>query len=204
MRKLIFILNALLAALTLVACNSGTPTKTVQAPKPAEYLSGRSAFQKLYVAAHSVAADVEPYRMESRYTKGAGEGKSGMWRADFASPSKKLSKTFSWSGLTGPDAPQRGVSNGSDDTYNPGNSTTRIFDPQFLKVDTDEAFKVAQQHGGAKLTGADPDQPVFYMLEFDARKNQLIWHVIYGSSQFDAKLTVMVDATSGVFLREEK
>jgi hypothetical protein len=207
MRKLTLFLSTLLAAaLTLTACNSSAPPKTAPAPKPAEYLSGREAFQMLYMAAHSVAADVEPYRMESRYTKGspADDGKSGLWRADFASPSKKLSKTFSWSGLAGPDAPERGVSHGADDTYNPSNTSTHIFQPQFLKVDSDEALKVAQQHGGAKLTGADPGQPIFYMLDFDARKNQLIWHVIYGSSQYDAKLTVSVDATTGGFLREEK
>jgi hypothetical protein len=190
----------------LSACNSSAPPKTAKQPKPAEYLSGREAFQMLYMAAHSIGADVEPYRMESRYTKDSptSEGKSGLWRADFASSSKKLSKTFSWSGLAGPDAPERGVSHGSDDTYNPGNSATHVFAPQFLKVDSDQALKVAQQHGGAKLTAADPGQPISYMLDFDARKNQLIWHVIYGSSQFDAKLTVFVDATTGEFLREEK
>lgn len=207
MRRLNLFLNTLLAAtFALSACNSSAPPKTVKQPKPAEYLSGREAFQTLYMAAHSVAADVEPYRMESRYTKGSptAEGKSGLWRADFASPSKKLSKTFSWSGLAGPDAPERGVSHGADDTYNPGNSTTHIFATQFLKVDSDEALKVAQKHGGAKLTAADPSQPIFYMLDFDARKNQLVWHVIYGASQYDAKLTVSVDATTGEFLREEK
>jgi hypothetical protein len=207
MRKLNFFLNALLAAtLTLSACNSSAPPKTVMQPKPAEYLSGREAFQTLYSAAHSIAADVEPYRMESRYTKDspASDGKSALWRADFASPSKKLSKTFSWSGLAGPDAPERGVSHGADDTFNPGNSTTQIFTPQFLKVDSDQALEVAQKHGGAKLTGADPGQPIFYMLDFNARKNQLIWHVIYGTNQFDAKLTVFVDATTGEFLRDEK
>jgi len=207
MRKLTFFLYILLAAmLTLTSCNSGSPTKAAPAPKPAEFLSGREVFQKLYVSAHAVAGDVKPYRMESRYTKDspAIEGKSGLWRADFASPSKKLSKTFTWSGLAGPDAPERGVSNGADDTYNPGNSTTQIFETQFLKIDSDEAFKVAQQHGGEKLMKADPGQPVFYTLEFEARSNQLVWHVIYGASRYDAKLDVSVDATSGSFLREEK
>jgi hypothetical protein len=144
--------------------------------------------------------------MESRYTKGspASEGKSGLWRADFASPSKKLSKTFSWSGLVGPDAPERGISHGSDDTYNPGNTATHIFDTRFLKIDSDQAFKVAQQHGGEKLTHADSNQPIFYILDFDAQQNQLIWHVIYGSSQYDAKLNVLVDASNGRFLRAEK
>lgn len=207
MRKLIFLLNPLLAAtLAITGCNSSAPPKAAKVQKPPQYLSGREAFQELYISAHAVAGDVKPYRMESRYTKGspAREGKSGLWRADFASPSKKLSKTFSWSGLAGPDVPERGVSHGADDTYNPGNTTTHIFDTQFLKVDTDQAFKVAQQHGGENLTKADPDQPIFYTLDFNARQNQLIWHVVYGSSQFEAKLNVMVDATDGQFLRAEK
>lgn len=207
MRKLTFFLSTLLAAmLVLIACNSAAPPKAAPTPKPAEYISGRAAFQKLYVSAHAVAGDVKPYRMESRYTKDspASEGRSGIWRADFASPSKKLSKTFTWSGLAGPDAPERGVSHGADDTYNPGNTTTQIFETQFLKIDSDDAFKVAQEHGGEKLTKADPGQPVFYTLEFDSRKNQLVWHVVYGSNRYDAKLDVSVDATSGSFLREEK
>jgi hypothetical protein len=206
MRKLICFVTPLLAAVLLTACNSTAPPKTVKTQLPPEYLSGREAFQKLFVSAHAVAGDVMPYRLESRYTKGspAYEGKSGLWRGDFASPTKKLSKTFSWSGLAGPDTPERGVSHGADDTYNPGNTTTHIFDTQFLKVDTDEAFKIAQKHGGEKLTSADPNQPVFYTLDFDARQNQLIWHVIYGSSQYDAKLNVLVDATTGHFLHVEK
>jgi hypothetical protein len=199
--------NALFAGiLTLTACNSNPAPAVPKVQKPPEYLSGREAFQELFISAHAVAGDVKPYRMVSSYTKGspAMEGKAGLWRADFASPSKKLSKTFSWSGLSGPSAPERGVSHGADDTYNPGNTTTHIFDTQFLKIDTDEAFKIAQQHGGEKLTRANPNQPVFYTLDFDPRQNQLIWHVVYGENQFDAKLNVLVDATSGLFLHEEK
>lgn len=42
------------------------------------------------------------------------------------------------------------------------------------------------------------------MLDWDARQSQLIWHVIYGSSQDDAKLRIAVNATTGEFLRVEK
>lgn len=207
MSKSTFFPAALLAAtLALISCTSAPAPKAAKIQKPSEYLSGRAAFQELYVSAHAVAGDVQPYRMQSRYTKGspANEGKSGLWRADFASASKKLSKTFTWSGLAGPDAPERGVSHGADDTYNPGNTTTHVFDTRFLKVDSDEAFKVAQQHGGEKLTRADPNQPIFYTLDFDPRHNELIWHVIYGSSPHEAKLNVLVDATTGQFLHLEK
>jgi len=45
---------------------------------------------------------------------------------------------------------------------------------------------------------------VMFVLDWDATKNQLIWHVIYGDKPTDAKLRIAVDATSGSFLRMEK
>ena len=96
MRKLTLVHAAMFSAmLALAACNSAAPSKPAPAPKPAEYLTGREAFQKLYVSAHAVAGDVKPYRMESRYTKGspASEGQSGLWRADFARGSSYFEST---------------------------------------------------------------------------------------------------------------
>jgi hypothetical protein len=43
---------------------------------------------------------------------------------------------------------------------------------------------------------------VGYLLDFDGQSNQLRWHVIYGSDSI-GKLTVLVDASSGAFLRKE-
>ncbi len=59
-------------------------------------------------------------------------------------------------------------------------------------------------NGGQKLTAKDPKQPVFFVLDWDGTKNQLVWHVIYGDSQDDAKLRIAVNATTGDFLRVEK
>jgi hypothetical protein len=61
---------------------------------------------------------------------------------------------------------------------------------------------VAQEHGGKKLLEKDPKVNVGYLLDFDAQASQLRWHVIYGSDSI-GKLTVLVDASSGVFLRKE-
>jgi hypothetical protein len=41
------------------------------------------------------------------------------------------------------------------------------------------------------------------MLDWDVQANQLRWHVIYGGSESTGKLTVLVDASSGEFLRKE-
>jgi hypothetical protein len=79
----------------------------------------------------------------------------------------------------------------------------QTWDLNFLKVDTDKAFEVALQHGGKELMDKDPQQPVLYLLDFDSGAGQLRWHVIYGDTESTAKLTVLVDASTGQFLRKE-
>jgi hypothetical protein len=204
MRKL---LMAMLSLALLAGCSS-EPTKPEEKPQPKapEYVTGRTAFQKLYVAARGWQRDAQPYRVESQITtdsKGK-EGKSGVWRAFFASPAQRGAKPYVWSGTDAADAPSRGINPGTEDTYSPTNSSTQIFDIAFLKVDSDKAFEVAQMHGGDKLLEKSPDTPVLYLLDWSGLTNELIWHVIYGANRDQAKLKVAVDASSGDFMRVEK
>jgi len=205
---------ACLVLLLLAACSSGTKTGSSTesrpaaeaTPKQAEYATGRTALQKMYVSARGWAADAKLFRLQSQFSPdlAGGDGKAGLWRASFASPSKRMMKLFVWSGLIGPDAPEQGVSFSAEDTWNAANSSTQVFDLGFLKVDSDQAYEAAQKHGGEKLTTKDPKQPVFFVLDWDSQKNALVWHIIYGSSQDEAKLRIVVSATSGEFLRAEK
>jgi hypothetical protein len=208
MKRLVTPVLVLALAALMSACSSqpsGKPASQAAA-KPPEYLAARSAFQQLFVSARSWAGDVRPFQLQSQFTPDAptNQGQAGLWRGSFASPAKRSMKLFVWSGLSGPDAPDRGVSFSPEDSWNPSNPSTVVFDPAFLKVDSDKAYDVAQQHGGEKLTKADPKQPVFFMLDWKPSEAKLIWHVIYGSSQDEAKLRVAVDATTGEFLRLEK
>jgi hypothetical protein len=206
MKKLLI---ATLGLAVLTGCSSerSKPAETEKPqPKPAEFVAGRTAFQKLYVAARGWARDAQPYRLESSVTadsKGR-DGKSGLWRAFFASPAQKGVKPYVWSGEDIGDGPTRGISPGSEDTYNPSNSSTQIFDIAFLKVDSDKALETAQKHGGDKILEKNPDIPIFYILDWSHATNELIWHVIFGSSRDDAKLRVAVNASSGDFIRVEK
>ena len=176
------------------------------AAKEAQFETGRTAFQKMFLAARLWAPDVRPFRLQSQFTADAptAEGKAGLWRASFASPSKRMMKLFAWSGLVGPDAPEQGISFSAEDSWSPSNSSTVPFDIAFLKVDSDKAYEVAQKNGGDKLTKRDPKQPVMFQLAWDASKNQLVWHVLYGENPTETKLRIAVDATSGNFIRVEK
>ena len=200
---------ALLAILVLLAgCDSNTakPPQAKPEPKAPELLTGRAAFQKVFIAARNYAADVKPFRIESTPSPdGNGlDGKSAIWRASFASVLQHGVKPFFWSGSNAPDAPSRGVSPGNEDTYNPNNASTLTFDPAFLKVDSDQAFTESQKHGGDKILEKDPTTPVIYVCDWNHNTNELTWHVIYGGSRETAKLTVAVNASTGAFMRVEK
>ena len=189
---------AILAAGLMTGCSS-EPTKPAPAetpqPKAPEVITGSGAFYKCYISARGWAQDVQPYSVESHATtdsKGR-DGKAGEWRAGFASPSQHSTRPYTWA--------NGDISHGVDDTYSPTNSSTQIFNVQFLKVDTDKAFGVAQQHGGDKLLEKEPDTLVFYVLDWDRQTNELLWHVIYGTDRDTAKLRVAVNASTGEFSR---
>ncbi len=206
MKKL---LMAMLALALMAGCSS-EPSKPAASEKPQpkapEIVTGRTAFQKLYLAAHGWARDAQPYRLESLLTadsKGK-DGKSAVWRASFASAAQRGAKSFVWSGEDAPDAPSRGISPGTEDSYNPTNSSTQVFDIAFLKVDSEQALEVARKHGGDKILEKNPDTPILYVVDWSRPTSELIWHVIYGNSRDDAKLKVAVNASTGDFIRVEK
>ena len=192
---------AILAAGLMSGCSS-EPSKPATAEKPQpkalEAITGSSAFYKCYTSARLWAQDIQPFRVESQPatdSKGR-DGKAGEWRAGFASPSRRATKFFTWA--------NGDISHNAEDTYSPTNFSTQIFNIQFLKVDTDKAFAVAQQHGGEKLLEKEPDTPVLYVLDWNRQTNDLLWHVIYGTDRDTAKLRVAVNASTGEFSRVEK
>jgi hypothetical protein len=187
---------AILALAFLAGCSS-EPSKpaTPETPKPKapEAITGESALYKCFVPARGWAPDAQPYRVESVNTgdfKGR-TGKAGSWRIGFASPARRSVKSYTWSNGE--------VSPNVEDTYNPSNVST-----QFLKVDSDKALEAAQKHGGDQLLEKEPDTPILYLLDWNRQKNELTWHVIYGTDRDSAKLRVAVNASTGEFLRVEK
>ena len=204
---------ALLFLFVLIGCSSGeqkqtekAPAETKQAPKQATLETGREAFQKMYVFARQWTPDAKPFRLESVVNEESNgqDGKASVWRSGFASAARRGLKGFIWSGSVLPDAPSSGVTAGVEDTYNPSNSSTQVFDMAYLKTDSDKAYEVALKHGGEKLIKKNPKEPVTYLLDWNPRENILTWHVIFGPDPHDAKLRVAVNASTGDFKAIER
>jgi hypothetical protein len=197
------LLLLLTAAFTLCGCDD-EPAKKPAQPKAPEAETGRFALQKMIPTARFWSPDAQPVQLSSSTTSDSNghEGKSVYWRAVFASASRAKSEPFTWSGSSSADH-AAGVDHGVEDVYNPGNRSTQSWDLNYLKIDTDKAFGVAQEHGGKQLLEKDPKTPVMYLLDFDAAAGQLRWHVIYGGDVSSAKLTVIVDASTGSFIHKE-
>jgi hypothetical protein len=195
------LLVAVLAAGFMAGCSSqpSQPTTAQNAPpKAPETITGSAAFFKCYVTARGWAGDAQPYRVESHAAAGAKDrdGKSAEWRIALASPLHHSTKSYTWA--------DGEISHGSDDAYSNVNSSTLVFNVQFIKADTDKAFAVAQQHGGDKLLAQEPDTPVLYVLDWNRPTNKVLWHVIYGTNKDTAKLRVAVNASTGEFVKIEK
>ncbi len=204
------LLTCFVAAILLAGCDS-TPKKSETGPAAdsnkaaaVESETGRFGLQHMLPAARLWAADAKPVRLESVNLGGndGHDGKSSFWRGTFGSAGRQKAETFTWSGISNPDTP-KGVNHGPEDSYNPSNRSEQGYDLAFLKVDSDEAFDVAQKHGGKELLAKNSKQEVIYLLDWDARTQALNWHVIYGSSESSSKLTVIVDASDGKFVHKE-
>jgi hypothetical protein len=203
---------ALLAGLLFTGCSSNPPSqqqKPTEPSKPAadanKAETGRVAFQRTYVAARGWARDAMPVGLESQPTKEfpGKDGKAGVWRGTFGSASRQAMKPFTWSGVNSDDAPPPGISPGSEDSFSASNTSTRPFDFNYLKVDSDRAYEVALAHGGKEFVTKNKDVEIRYTLSFDGRSNQLRWVVNMESASSKSRpLTVILDATLGTFLKK--
>jgi hypothetical protein len=180
---------------------SNQPKREAKAKKPEapELKAGREALQTMYAAARNWSIDVQPVSLTSNPRTGDAAGRAQLWGASFASANKRQIRNFTWSGATGDDAPEAGVSQGSIDSYSPQNASTRPFDMNFLKIDSTQAFETAQKHGGAALLKKTPDMLVRYQLIWDARAPSLSWSVKYAPSGAMQKLDAVIDASTGQF-----
>jgi len=189
-------LFALPPALFLAGCSSA-PEPPVE-KKAAEPVTGLHAGFQMYSHARAWAPDIKVLSCASidiAQVK-AQPGKCGAWQIQFGSEAlgQKRAYTFSvaevsvtlHSGITA-DAPT-GWSNDN-----------RAFEMAAAKVDTDDAWTTALKHGDA-YNKKNPAIPVSYTLEMGRLIHDPVWRVIWGESVASSEFSVLVDASTGLYL----
>ncbi len=196
-----------LSSLIFVACgapDTPAPSKVataVQKKEPVLY-TGKSCFSQMASAASRWQLDAMPVHLESHFnSESTGQnGKATVWQAIFASPGRSTWRSFTCSGSRLNNEPPLGVT-GSPESASSPDMSQAMFESLLLDVDSDQASATAQENGGANILKKNPQQPVIYSLDWDAKNRKLVWVVMYGSSTADSKGIGIIDATSGKFLR---
>ena len=194
-----FIFPALLV-LALAGCSESPKTEKTATEKPLEPLTGRQAFQQMYIQARTWAPDAQPLQINSNPLDAvkAAPGKSGAWQVAFVSPGRSRAKTFTWSAIESEGNLHKGVFGGPDESWSPSGQE-QPFLVQAIKVDSDAAYETALKHS-EDFTKKNPNTPVNVLAESTKRFPNPTWRVIWGESAATAALSIFVDASTGEYL----
>ena len=195
--------GTLLALAAFVSCSEApkpaTETKK-EAPKALEPLTGRQAYQQMYIAARSWAPDCQPLQLASihlertKFPTGKAEG----WQCVFVSLGRGRARSYTWATVETQGSLHKGVFAGQEESYSP-NRQLAPFLTSAIKVDSGEAYDTAMTKStefAKKLEG----KPVSFRLEQTPRFPDVAWRIFWGESVSSSEYTVFVDATTGQFL----
>ena len=200
--------SAPLLAFALLASCSEAPQKKAETPKeppkPAEPVSGSSAFFQMFAAARGWAADLEPLRLTSIHLPEVKRepGKAAAWQATFVSARLKRARSYTYSVIEAPGNLHKGVFAGLDESWTGPKGPSRPFLIQALKVDSIAAYETALKKGkaAAEYSRKFPDKNIAFLLEQTNRFPTLTWRVIWGESVGTSNYSVFIDASSGNYL----
>lgn len=192
--------------LLLSACSDNPkPVATKEPEKPAEPLTGRQAFQKMYPSARGWAVDAEPLQLQSYNLAEvkSGGGKAGAWQTTFVSPSQSRSRVYSWSAVEAEGNMHKGVFAGPEQGWSGPSGQNMPFETVAIRVDSDEALKTAMdQKESVEFTKKNPNKPITFIMEKTRRFQDPYWRILWGESVGTSEYTVFVDASTGKFLEK--
>ena len=188
---------ALAPALLLPSCSSGPPPAAAP-EKPPVPLTGLHALYQLYTSARAWAQDLQILRYFSINIPEVPheDGKAPAWQVIFVSQALAKSRTYTISVYEAsatlhqgifPDAPQEWSGNG------------KPFLLEAAKVDTDKTWETALDHG-RDYNSENPKIPISWILEVDQGSDPA-WRVIWGQSAGESSFSVLVDASTGDFIK---
>lgn len=205
LRSLAFVALALALAGTLASC-SESPKEGAQRAKdpthPPAPVTGRFAFQRMYIQARTWAPDAEPLRLLSFNLKEVVSegGKCGAWQAAFVSPARSKARTYTYSVVESPGNVHEGALAGREEPWSGPRGQERPFLQQALRIDSDEAFTAAARVSVDYLKKS-PKMAVLFLLESTPRFPNPTWRVLWGETIGTSDYSVFVDASTGKALQ---
>ncbi len=200
MRTSQFLTIPLLAAV-LVGCSESPTPETKPQEKAPEPVTGLSALTKMFQVARAWSGDVQVLKMNSIVLSEVKQvpGKAAAWEATFASPSKGLQKSWTFSIIEAAGNLHEGVFGGSEAPWT-ASAETPAFLISAAKKDTDGAYKTALGKA-ADAAKKNEGKPISFFLETSRKFPNPAWRVVWGESLGTSGLSVLVDATTGEYLQ---
>ena len=208
MKKLLMaMLGLMMGLMIMTGCSSQTATPTPAEkpqPKPAEFVTGRVAFQK---ASHrrtwlGTRCPTLPSRIHNYRRRQGQRGKVGHMASILRLARATWSEVLH---LVGRElAPTVALIPARKTLIARATPTPRFSTSLFSRWTQTKHSKWPRSMAAIKFLPRPPDIPVIYVLDWSSATNELIWHVIYGVTRDDYKLRVAVNASSGDFIRVEK
>ena len=190
-------LIALAPALLLPGCSSAPPVPAAP-EKPAEPLTGLHALYEMYASARAWAQDLQILRYSSINITEVPhqDGKAAAWQVVFVSPALAKLRTWTFSAYEASATLHKGI---FEDAPQDWSASGKTFLLDAAKVDTDKVWQTALEHG-RDYNSKNPKTPISYTLGMDKGADP-VWRVIWGQSAGESSFSVLVDASTGDFVR---
>ncbi len=205
LQSLARLLLVLLLSFIHASCSEPSKISSSKSKDPAPFptpVTGRFAFQRMYIQARTWAADAQPLRISSFNLKevASKSGKCGAWQATFVSSQLGKARSYTFSVADSPGNIREGLFAGREEPWSRSNSQVQPFFIQALKVDSDGAFATASQKS-SDFVKKNPEMPVLFQLELTSRHPNPTWRVIWGETLGTIHHSAFIDASTGFFLQ---
>jgi hypothetical protein len=172
----------------------------VKAKKKVEPVTGQTALYRMYQVARSWAPDAEVLKMNSIHLTEvpAIRGEAGAWQAEFTSAAKSAQRSYTYSVVESEGNLHEGVFPGPEQSW--GGPGAQAFMVGAAKVDTDAAYQKALTKAG-EYNSNNSKQTISFELGKQEGSENPVWRVIWGESAGTSGLSVLVDATTGEYIK---
>lgn len=178
---------------------SEQPTAAVKEEK-VEPVTGQTALFRIYQVARSWAPDAQVVSMKSIHLTDVPtvRGAAGAWEVLLYSPDKISQRTYTYSVIESEGNLHQGVYPGGEESASGASPKTFLIGA--AKVDSDAAYKTALAHA-AEYNKKNPSETISFELGRTDVSQNPVWRVIWGESAGTSGESVLVDATSGDYLK---